>query len=234
MEKEIKLKYNNREITIQLPSKYKQFTNLLEDKLYLTPDLMKCATISYYDSEGDKNTLSDEEYDLCLNDNNGDFELEIDYLQYCQNNQINDDIQGPYENDGKIINNKKIDKNEIKNIEKKIADKCVKIFKQKLQNKDLEHKNEISTIKLNFENTMTSMIESNKNQIDSLLGHFNNKMKENFTKYNDMIIKNIDEGILKSDLNKLTEQFINNNQFSQLKNNIDDKNDEQLEFSLIK
>ena len=228
MEKEIKLKYNNREIIIQLPSKYQEFTKLLEEQLYLTPELMQCGTIFYYDSEGDKNTLSDEEYNLCLSDNNGNFELEIDYSQYCQNN----DIQTHYEDDGKNKNNKKFDKNEIKNLEKKIGDKYVKIFKKKLQNKDLEHQNEISNMKNNFEDTMNSVIESNKNQLDSLIEHFNNKMKDNFIKYNDMIIKNINEGITKSDLNKLTEQFINNNQFSELKNDEDDKK-EDIEFSLL-
>ena len=227
MEKEIKLKYNNREIIIQLPSKYQEFINLLEDQLYLTPKLMKCGAIFYYDSDGDKNNLCEDEYNACLNDNNGNFELEIDYSNFKNNND-----QGN-EDDGKNKNKKKFDKNEIKNIEKKIAYKYAKIFKQKLKNKDLEHQNEISTIKENFENTMTSVIESNKNQLDSIIEHFNNKMKDNFIKYNDMIIKNINEGITKLDLNKLTEQFINNNQFSELKNDEDDK-EEDIEFSLLK
>ena len=229
MEKEIKLKYNNREINIQIPSNYEEFTKLLENKLYLTPELMKSGTIFYYDSEGDKNTLSEDEFNLCLNDNNGNFELEIDYSQYSQNN----DAQFHNEDDGIKNNNKILGKNEIKNIEKKIADKYVKIFKQKLKDKDMKHQNEISTIKQNFENTMMSVIESNKNQIDSLFDYFDNKMKENFTKYNDIILKNINEGISKLDLNNMAEQFINSNQLSELNYGEDDKND-TLEFSILK
>ena len=208
---DITLKYNNYEIPMQLPSTYKEFVELLKERLYLTPKIMDSAIIYYYDSENDKNTLSEDEYSQCLNDNNGTFELEIE-LSQNKNNEGNNNMED-------IIN------------------KCGTIFKETIKQKESEHKNEISEIKKEFEKTINSIINESQIQYNSLCEYYNEKMKENFEKYNKMIIENIDKGISQSNLNKLAKEFINNNQFSNLGDGQENKeNDDSnyLEFSIIK
>jgi hypothetical protein len=203
----ITLLYNKREIEIELPSTYEEFLKLLEDKLYLTKELVSLATISYNDSDGDKNIISYDNYDDSKTENNGFFEME---LVFPNENNIN-----------KSQINDKLNKDEIKEIEKKIAKKYAKIFEEKLKKKDLEYEKEISEIKKNFENTMNTMIENNENQFNVLSNYYNEKMKENFEKYNQMIIENLNEGISHSNLNKLMEEFFNNN-----KQNFEEDNDD--------
>ena len=203
----ITLLYNKREIEIELPSTYEEFLKLLEDKLYLTKELVSLATISYNDSDGGKNIISYDNYDDSKTENNGFFEME---LVFPNENNIN-----------KSQINDKLNKDEIKEIEKKIAKKYAKIFEEKLKKKDLEYEKEISEIKKNFENTMNTMIENNENQFNVLSNYYNEKMKENFEKYNQMIIENLNEGISHSNLNKLMEEFFNNN-----KPNFEEDNDD--------
>ena len=233
-EKDIVLLYHNREINLKLPSTYQEFIKIIEDKLYLTPELIKNGTIYYYDSDEDKNTLIEEEYNQCFEDNNGKFELEIDFFFKRNNDEEDNEKKNDKfdDKDNKNNINKKIDKNEIKNLEQKIANKYSKIFKQKLKEKDTEYQNEISAIKKDFEETMNSVIENNKNQFNLLSEYYNTKMKENFKKYNDMVIEKINKGLSQSNLNQLAEQFINNNQFSDINNDEENKdNNENLEFS---
>ena len=203
----ITLLYNKREIEIELPSTYEEFLKLLEDKLYLTKELVSLATISYNDSDGDKNIISYDNYDDSKTENNGFFEME---LVFPNENNIN-----------KNQINEKLNKEEIKEIEKKIAKKYAKIFEEKLNKKDSEYEKEISEIKKNFENTMNTMIENNENQFNVLSNYYNEKMKENFEKYNQMIIENLNEGISHSNLNNLMEEFFNNN-----KPNFEEDNDD--------
>lgn len=208
---DIILKYNNFDIPMQLPSTYKEFVNLLEKNLYLTPKILDSAIIYYYDSENDKNTLSEEEYSQCLTDNNGTFELEIE-LSQNKTNEGNNNMED-------------------------IVKKCGKIFKEKIKQKESEHKNEISEMKKEFEKTINSIIDESKIQYNSLCEYYNEKMKENFEEYNKMIIENIDKGISQSNLNKLTEEFINKNKFSNLGDDKENKENEgsgNLEFSIIK
>ena len=221
MEESIKiiLLYNNKKIELELPKTYNEFKKLLEDKLYLTPELLDSAIIYYYDNDGDKFELSEEYYDDSLTDNNGNFEMEIDYSKIGKNKK--DDSDGEDNNNNNQIN-KKIGKNEIKDIEKKIAIKFSKIFKEKLKKKDSEHQKEISTIKKNFEKAMKSIIENSENEYSSLSDYYNEKMKEFLQKYNEMIAENINKGISQSDMNKLMEQFFNNNQFLNNKDKPDD------------
>ena len=68
---------------------------------------------------------------------------------------------------------------------------------------------------------MNTMIENNENQFNVLSNYYNEKMKENFEKYNQMIIENLNEGISHSNLNKLMEEFFNNN-----KQNFEEDNDD--------
>ena len=68
---------------------------------------------------------------------------------------------------------------------------------------------------------MNTMIENNENQFNVLSNYYNEKMKENFEKYNQMIIENLNEGISHSNLNNLMEEFFNNN-----KPNFEEDNDD--------
>ena len=221
--KNILLLYNNKEIEINLPSTYDEFLELLVEKLYLTPEIIKCAVISYKDLDGDNNIISSDSYEDCLKDNEGVFEMEIDNSSQQINNE--DDFANK-------INDKKNDKQFIKDMEQKIINKYIKIFKDKLKNKKIEHQNEISSLKKDFENTMKSVIEVNEDQYKNIAEYYNQKMKDNFKKYNDMIIANIDKGLSQSDLNIMAEQFINNNYLNEDNNNIKENN-ENLSFSLF-
>ena len=201
----ITLLYNNKKIKLQLPSTYNEFLKLLEDKLYLTPELVNSAIIYYQDSDGDNNILSEDSYNQSLEDNNGIFEMSLD----LKNKK--DDSDDDNNNNNQV--NAKLGKNEIKNIEKKIAVKFSKIFEEKLKKKDLEYQKEISIIKKNFENTMKSVIENSSIEYNNLSDYYNEKMKDYFKKYNEMIIENINKGISQSNLNQLMDQFFINNQF---------------------
>ena len=199
----ITLLYNNKKIKLQLPSTYNEFLKLLEDKLYLTPELVNSAIIYYQDSDGDNNILSEDSYNQSLEDNNGIFEMSLD----LKNKKDDSDDDN---NNNQV--NAKLGKNEIKNIEKKIAVKFSKIFEEKLKKKDLEYQKEISIIKKNFENTMKSVIENSSIEYNNLSDYYNEKMKDYFKKYNEMIIENINKGISQSNLNQLMDQFFINNQ----------------------
>jgi len=214
----ITLFYNNKKIKLQLPSTYNEFLKLLEDKLYLTPELVNSAIIYYQDSDGDNNILSEESYSQSLEDSNGNFEMLLDLK-----NKKDDSDE---DNDGGQIN-PKLGKNEVKNIEKKIAVKFSKIFEEKLKKKDSEHQKEISIIKKNFENVMKSVIENSSIEYNNLSEYYNEKMKDYFKKYNEMIIENINKGISKSNLNQLMEQFFINNQFLNNKDKPNDDDDDQ-------
>ena len=74
----------------------------------------------------------------------------------------------------------------------------------------MEHKKEISNIKENLEKIINSLIENNGNQFSALSEYYNNKMKEKFQKYNEMIIDNLNKGISQSNLNELMQEIINN------------------------
>ena len=214
--KKIILLYNNKKIKLELPSTYNEFLKLLEDKLYLTSELVNSAIIYYQDSDGDNNILSEDTYSISLEDNNGYFEMSLD----LKNKKDESDDEVNNNNNNQI--NKKLGKNEIKNIEKKIAIKYSKIFEEKLKKKDLEYQKEISIIKKNFENAMKSIIENSENEYNNLSDYYNEKMKDYFQKYNEMIIENINKGISQSGLNQLMEQFFINNQFINNKDNPDD------------
>jgi hypothetical protein len=215
----ITLLYNNKKIKLQLPSTYNEFLKLLEDKLYLTPELVNSAIIYYQDSDGDKNILSEDSYNQSLEDNNGIFEMSLD----LKNKK--DDSDDDNNNNNQV--NAKLGKNEIKNIEKKIAVKFSKIFEEKLKKKDLEYQKEISIIKKNFENTMKNVIENSSIEYNNLSDYYNEKMKDYFKKYNEMIIENINKGISQSNLNQLMDQFFINNQFLNNKDKHDDDDDDQ-------
>jgi hypothetical protein len=214
----ITLLYNNKKIKLQLPSTYNEFLKLLEDKLYLTPELVNSAIIYYQDSDGDNNILSEDSYNQSLEDNNGIFEMSLD----LKNKK--DDSDDDNNNNNQV--NAKLGKNEIKNIEKKIAVKFSKIFEEKLKKKDLEHQKEISIIKKNFENTMKSVIENSSIEYNNLSDYYNEKMKDYFKKYNEMIIENINKGISQSNLNQLMDQFFINNQFLNNKDKPGDDDDD--------
>ena len=219
-QKKIILLYNNKKIELELPSTYNEFLQLLEDKLYLTTELVNSAIIYYQDSDEDNNILSEDNYSTGLEDNNGYFEMILDYTQKEKNKKDDSDNDEEINNNNQI--NKKLGKNEIKNIEKKIAIKFTKIFEEKLKKKDSEYQKEISIIKKNFENAMKSIIENSENDYNNLSDYYNEKMKDYFQKYNEMIIENINNGISKSDLNQVMEQFFKNNQFLNNKDNPDD------------
>ena len=201
----INLLYNKKNIEIELPSTYNEFLNLLEDKLYLTPELLESAMIYYYDKDGDKNIVSKDNYDESKNENDGNYELEIDFFSKTKTpNNDSDEENNDYKQ--KI----KLNKNELKEIEEKIAKKYVKILEEKLKKKDLEYKNEISNIKENLENTIKAIIKKNEKEFSDISKYYDEKMKENFQKYNEMIINNLNKSISQSNLNELMQEFFNN------------------------
>ena len=230
MEESIKINllYNKRNIEIELPSKYQEFLNLLENKLYLTPEILDSSMIYYFDKEGDKNIITEENYDESKEENNGNFEMEIDFTSKAPNND--NDEEG--NNDGNN-NIKKLNKKELKEIEKKIAKKYAKIFEEKIKKKDLEHKKEISNIKENLEKIINSLIENNGNQFNALSEYYNNKMKEKFQKYNEMIIDNLNKGISQSNLNELMQEIINNENKNLGQQYIEDNDEEELKSGIF-
>ena len=208
----ITLIYNEREIKLELPDTYDKFINLLEDKLYLTPQMVASSDIYYQDTEGDKCEIHRENYNESFDDCNGIFEMKLNF-----------DNKG----DKIIFDNKRIIGNELKNLENTIAKKFSKILVKKLKEKDLEHKNEISSIKTDFQNTLNTIIQETENKYNELSDYYNEKMKTIFQEYNELIIEKINKGISGSDLNKLAEQFINDNQI------INNDNEEKFTFSRV-
>lgn len=77
-------------------------------------------------------------------------------------------------------NNGKINKEQLKEIEKKIAKKVAKIYEEKMKKKEEEHNNEISKIKEDFEDVMNTAITKNESQINDLSDYYNQKFKEYF------------------------------------------------------
>ena len=211
----ITLKYNKRDIKLELPDTYDEFINLLEDKLYLTPQMVASSNIYYQDTDGDKCEIHRDNYNESFNDCNGIFEM-----------MLNFDNKG-YNGDKFIFDNKNIIGNELKNLENTIAKKFSKILVKKLKEKDLEHKNEISSIKTDFQNTLNTIIQKTENKYNELADYYNEKMKTIFQEYNELIIEKINKGISGSDLNKLAEQFINDNQI------FDNDNEEKFTFSKV-
>ena len=207
--KNIKLLYNNKTIELELPSTYDEFMKLLEDKLYLTEKLVRNAKIIYYDQDNDNNYLIKETYDDSIKDNNGNWEMEIDFSS------------NPDEPTGAPIPTPTpIDKKKLKELEKKIAKKVVKLYEEKMKKKEEEHNKEISQIKEDFENVMNTAITKNESQINDLSEYYNKKLKEYFENYNKMIINNINTGISESEINNLYEKFIK-------ENNLNDENNEE-------
>ena len=226
MEESIKINflYNKRNIEIELPSKYQEFLNLLENKLYLTSEILDSSMIYYYDKEGDKNIITEENYDESKEENNGNFEMEIDFTSKTKTPKNGSDEED--NNNENNNTNKKLNKNELKEIEKKIAKKYAKIFEEKIKKKDLEHKKEISKLKENLEKIINSLIENNGNQFSALSEYYNNKMKEKFQKYNEMVIENLNKGISQSNLNELMQDIINNKNDENLGQQYFEDNDE--------
>ena len=215
----ITLKYNNRDIKLELPDTYDEFINLLEDKLYLTPQLVSSSNIYYQDIDGDKCEIHRDNYNESFNDCNGIFEMVLNF-----------DNKG-YNGDKTIFDNKKIIGNELKNLENTIAKKFSKILVKKLKDKDSEHKKEISSIKEEFQKTLNTIIQKTENKYNELSDYYNEKIKTIFQEYNEMIIEKINKGISGSDLNKLAEQFINDNKI--YNPDIDNNNEEKFTFSKV-
>ena len=129
--------------------------------------------------------------------------------------------------DNKLGKNVGINKEQLKEIEKKIAKKVVKLYEAKMKKKEEEHNNEISKIKEDFENVMNTAITKNESQINDLSEYYNKKLKEYFENYNKMIINNINTGISESEINNLYEKFIK-------ENNLNDVNiEEELKISRL-
>ena len=211
--KNIKLLYNKKTIELELPSTYDEFMKLLEDKLYLTEELVRNAKIVYYDHDNDNNYLSEDNYEDSITDNNGNWEMEIDFCSKPEATPIGN-------------NNEGINKEQLKEIEKKIAKKVVKIYEEKMKKKEEEQNNEISKIKEDFENIMNTAITKNESQINELSDYYNQKFKEYFENYNKMIINNINTGISESEINNLYEKFIK-------ENNLNDENDDNMKISRV-
>jgi len=216
--KNIKLLYNKKTIELELPSTYDEFMKLLEDKLYLTEELVRNAKIVYYDQDNDNNYLSEDNYIDSITDNNGNWEMEIDF-----NSKSDEPTPTPNKDDNKP--GKQINKEQLKEIEKKIAKKVVKIYEEKMKKKEEEHNNEISKIKEDFENVMNTAITKNESQINDLSDYYNKKLREYFENYNKMIINNINAGISESEINNLYEKFIK-------ENNLND-DDEEIKLSKL-
>jgi len=216
--KNIKLLYNKKTIELELPSTYDEFMKLLEDKLYLTEELVRNAKIVYYDQDNDNNYLSEDNYLDSISDNNGNWEMEIDF-----NSKSDESTPTPNKDDNKP--GKQINKEQLKEIEKKIAKKVVKIYEEKMKKKEEEHNNEISKIKEDFENVMNTAITKNESQINDLSDYYNKKLREYFENYNKMIINNINAGISESEINNLYEKFIK-------ENNLND-DDEEIKLSKL-
>ena len=90
----------------------------------------------------------------------------------------------------------------------------------------MEHKKEISNLKENLEKIINSLIENNGNQFSALSEYYNNKMKEKFQKYNEMVIENLNKGISQSNLNELMQDIIINKNDESLGQQYFEDNDE--------
>ena len=113
MESQVKinLSYNKKNIEFVLPSTYEEFLKLLEDTLYLTPELVRNAKISYFDADGDSNDLSEDNYENSLTDSNGNWEMELDFGEKTNNDESNDNADEIKKNDNiDKINKKDISK----------------------------------------------------------------------------------------------------------------------------
>ena len=123
MESQVKinLSYNKKNIEFVLPSTYEEFLKLLEDTLYLTPELVRNAKISYFDADGDSNDLSEDNYENSLTDSNGNWEMELDFGEKTNNDESNDNADEIKKNDNiDKINKKDISKTIDKNMKKNI------------------------------------------------------------------------------------------------------------------
>ena len=220
--KNIKLLYNKKTIELELPSTYDEFMKLLEDKLYLTEELVRNAKIIYYDQDNDNNFLGEDNYEASITDNNGNWEMEIDFCT-----KPDDLTPNGNNDDNKLGKNVGINKEQLKEIEKKIAKKVVKLYEAKMKKKEEEHNNEISKIKEDFENVMNTAITKNESQINDLSEYYNKKLKEYFENYNKMIINNINTGISESEINNLYEKFIKENNLN------DDNIEEEMKISRL-
>ena len=80
-------------------------SKLLEDKLYLKAQLLDLVMIYYYDKEGDKNILSEENYDESKEENDGNFECNRFFFK-IKNSKYGDDEGDNNEKN----NNKKLPK----------------------------------------------------------------------------------------------------------------------------
>ena len=220
--KNIKLLYNKKTIELELPSTYDEFMKLLEDKLYLTEELVRNAKIIYYDQDNDNNFLGEDNYEASITDNNGNWEMEVDFYT-----KPDDLTPNGNNDDNKLGKNVGINKEQLKEIEKKIAKKVVKLYEAKMKKKEEEHNNEISKIKEDFENVMNTAITKNESQINDLSEYYNKKLKEYFENYNKMIINNINTGISESEINNLYEKFIKENNLN------DENNNENLTISRL-
>ena len=220
--KNIKLLYNKKTIELELPSTYDEFMKLLEDKLYLTEELVRNAKIVYYDQDNDNNFLGEDNYEASITDNNGNWEMEVDFYT-----KPDDLTPNGNNDDNKLGKNVGINKEQLKEIEKKIAKKVVKLYEAKMKKKEEEHNNEISKIKEDFENVMNTAITKNESQINDLSEYYNKKLKEYFENYNKMIINNINTGISESEINNLYEKFIKENNLN------DDNIEEEMKISRL-
>ena len=220
--KNIKLLYNKKTIELELPSTYDEFMKLLEDKLYLTEELVRNAKIIYYDQDNDNNFLGEDNYEASITDNNGNWEMEVDFYT-----KPDDLTPNGNNDDNKLGKNVGINKEQLKEIEKKIAKKVVKLYEAKMKKKEEEHNNEISKIKEDFENVMNTAITKNESQINDLSEYYNKKLKEYFENYNKMIINNINTGISESEINNLYEKFIKENNLN------DDNIEEEMKISRL-
>ena len=197
----VNLLYNNTyTIEIELPDTYKEFIEYITKKLYLTPELVKTAKIYYIDTEDDKNPLIEENYAEGISDSNGNWimEIELDKMKIS-----NDDDNNQNDSDNK--NDSQKNEQEIFELEKKIVKKISNIYKNKVN----QLENEMINMKKDYEGAIETIISENEKQIEELNKFFNDKMKVYFDKYNELILENLQNGISKSNLDKLQEGFIN-------------------------
>ena len=80
------LNYNNKKIELELSSSYKEFLDLLENKLYLNKYIMDNIRLKYYDKDNDLNYVTNEdEYNTSLNEHNGNWEMNIELFDNLEN-----------------------------------------------------------------------------------------------------------------------------------------------------
>ncbi len=212
----VNLKYNGRNITLELPENYEDFLKLIEDKFFLSPELMKYITINYFDEDDYKNLVDDEDsYEIGLSDHKGNWEMNIDLQKRMEDDNTSNNSK-INKNNNKV---KSFDKNEVKKLEEKIAKKYASIFKKKLEEKKKEYKNGMSKLENDFKSTMDTVLQKNEESYEQLTQYYNDKMKEYFQKYNDIVIENLNKGISQSELKDLAEQFFKENQIPNMAHN---------------